>query len=176
MLLINWYKALSAYVTNKHYTLTKTDGSTLQATGNNYYTPCIGHKPSTGGGNSPMMTQLGKYNGGTPGIVFGDGAEPVTLNDYTLSGNAFTNHTGTVDFTAAIDEADISVTMTSVCTLTNTGSEDFTIREVGLYVAYGGSTSNPLLYERTLLDSPVTIPASGVGQVTYTIKLKLPTA
>ena len=68
-------------------------------------------------------------------------------------------------------------------TLTNTGSEDFTISELGLVTyAYITNTNgycyeNNFLLERTVLENPITIPANGgVGQVTYTIRMDYPVA
>lgn len=59
----------------------------------------------------------------------------------------------------------------------NTSSADVTIREIGYYACYDGNTKNSrVLLDRTLLDTPVTIPAGSIGQVVYTITFNYPTA
>jgi hypothetical protein len=99
------------------------------------------------------------------GIVFGDGTSEPSLDDYMLKGNYFAG-TGNVDFSYSFD--DTGITYTAVCTLTNNTSEDFTVSEVGVQ---SGNSPTTVLIERTLLDEPITIPAGGIGVVTYTIKL-----
>lgn len=59
-------------------------------------------------------------------------------------------------------------------TITNNNETDITIGEVGIVYQTGSSYS--VLFERTVLESPITIPAGGVGQVTYTIRMNYPTA
>ena len=61
----------------------------------------------------------------------------------------------------------------AVLTITNNNATDITIGEVG--IVYQGSNTAALL-ERTVLDSPITIPAGGVSQITYTIRMNYPTA
>lgn len=106
--------------------------------------------------------------------VFGDGDTPVTGSDYWLSGNQFTKFTSTVVTSTSFD--DMGYTITSVYTLTNTGTTEFTVREVGLLANYNISSSGAayFLCERTVLDTPVTIPVGGVGQVTYTVRCDYP--
>lgn len=116
------------------------------------------------------------------GIVFGNGTKEVSFDDYALSGDIFTTFTETSAYTISHDVDGLTVTTTA--TLTNTGTSDFTVSEVGLYgwhTAYTNqtTTSNSVcrfMVERTLLDTPVTIPAGGIGQVTYTIRMNYPTA
>ena len=70
------------------------------------------------------------------------------------------------------------LTITALYTITNTGSSAFTIGELGLIAATytNVSTNSKCLVERTVLDTPVTIPAGGIGQVEYTITFNYPTA
>lgn len=115
------------------------------------------------------------------GIVFGNGTKEVSFDDYALSGDIFTTFTATSAYTFSNDADGLTVTTT--VTLTNTGESDFTVAEVGLYgwqTAYAGNSSATsvcrFMVERTVLDTPVTIPAGGIGQVTYTIRMNYPTA
>ena len=95
------------------------------------------------------------------GVMFGDGNTPPTVDDFQLSGDHFTTYSSSVTHTYDPDANEATVTYT----LTNTGSTDFTIREVG-----GICTSSAILAFREVLDSPVTIVAGGIGQVTIKIK------
>ena len=114
-------------------------------------------------------------------VVFGSGNNPATPNDYTM--DFITGLTATV--VKSVDNDDNGASSTAVFTITNTNSNEVTISEVGIFSslytrltpdAVGASGSVPFLMERTVLDTPVTIPAGGVGQVTYTIRRNYPTA
>ena len=106
-------------------------------------------------------------------IAFGDGNTPPTIDDYQLSGNHFTTHNSTKvwNYSHTSDEAVMTITYT----LTNKGTEAFTIREAGLF-SIGGSNINEhkCLVWREVLPSPVTIEPDGVGQVTLTFKVNVP--
>lgn len=108
------------------------------------------------------------------GVCFGSGNTPPTIDDYALSGDYFTTFTATASVT--VDKSDDETSITALYTLTNTGSDDFTISEIGLAGSGAASAGNHYLFDRTLLDTPVTIPSGGVGQVTYTLRFKMPTA
>lgn len=178
----NWYIAISS-------TMTKLTQS---------YTNLLGEQKNTNGGYPDSFLGLG-YDYGTNtntacpsmykalntmdgggGIIFGDGNTPPTYNDYTLSGNLITTIATSTTVNKNID--DTGVTITSICTLTNNGSESITVAEVGLigqlYTSTGAASqkSYKALFERTVLETPVTIPAGGVGQVTYTVRFNHPTA
>lgn len=117
----------------------------------------------------------------TIGVCFGNGTAPVTMNDYNMSGDLFTTYTASHSHTITYDET--GVTNTIIYTLTNTSSEDFTISEIGLfgytYIKNSSSSAyynHSILVERTLLETPVTIPGNnGVGQITYTFRYDYPT-
>ena len=108
-----------------------------------------------------------KYSGNC--VVLGDGDAAPTLDDCKLSGNVLSTITYNADVTR--ENEDGGATITALYTITNTGTEDITIKELGMIY-----TNGPVMYERTVLDSPVTIPVGGIGQVTYTIRLNYPTA
>ena len=111
------------------------------------------------------------------GLYFGNGAEPPTLDDYKLAGDVVSGFSVTKITTSEYDGA--SAARTNVYTIANTSSTEITISEIGLVgYAWNSATSNNghALFDRTVLDEPVTIPAGGVGQVTYTIRMNYPTA
>ncbi len=109
------------------------------------------------------------------GIVLGSDDTPASMEDTTLKNRI----TAGLSCSVALSYDDeFNLIRTILCT--NTSSDSITIREIGIYaLAYlgAGSTSNmTCLMERTVLDTPVTIPAGGIGQVTYTIRMNYPTA
>lgn len=115
------------------------------------------------------------------GVVFGNGTTPETVNDCNMAGELFSTYTHSQTLTCEYDET--GVTTTIRYTLTNTSETDFTISEVGIfgyaYVKKNGSSyyfRYNILLERTVLETPVTIPGNGgVGQVTYTFRMDFPT-
>lgn len=100
------------------------------------------------------------------GVAFGNGDTAPTVDDFQLAGEHFTTHVHTVAKTFDPDGCVSSVTYT----LTNTGTDAFTIKEVGVFVALYYTC---LMY-REVLDTPVTIPAGGIGQVTLTFRVNIP--
>lgn len=112
---------------------------------------------------------------GNGGVIIGTGTTPATIDDYKLAGDMITTFTYSKSVTITHD--DDKTTITALYTITNTGSAAFTIGEIGLMAASYSKTaeSYKCLVERTVLDSPVTIEAGGVGQVTYTISAEMPT-
>ena len=109
------------------------------------------------------------------GVWFGDGTVSPTLDDFNLSGN----HISTISASnvPSVTGDDAGGILSITYTLTNTGSADVTIGEVGLFNFWYYTTSSytAFLVDRTVLDTPVTIPAGGIGQVTYTIRMNYPT-
>ena len=112
------------------------------------------------------------------GAIFGDGGNPVAdANDYQLSGSRIT----TLKISAATHGVVVdggSYTLKATYTITNTSTKEITITEVGAVgqlIASNGTAYSTLL-DHTILDTPVTIPAGGVGQVEYTIIINDPTA
>lgn len=118
---------------------------------------------------------------GPYGICFGNGNAPESYEDYNMSGELFENYTVSQSIANVVDDDGVSYTIRY--TLTNTGNEDFTISEIGLFgFLFKKHKSSSYYYrynfltERTLLESPITIPANGgVGQVTYTLRYNYPT-
>lgn len=120
-----------------------------------------------------MTTILTSYNG--YGVVFGDGTTEVSKDDNKLSGNVITTISGTAVSQDTCDDA--QAIKSTLFTITNTGTEPVTISEIGYFGAVGFKTFyTNAMFERTLLETPVTIPPGGVGRVIYTIRLNYPTA
>lgn len=119
-------------------------------------------------------------NFGGYGLVFGSGNEPATIDDYKLSGDVITGcaYSNAINHSMSDDGSEGAITATY--TITNNNDEDITIGEIGLYsemywmTKQNTYTCYPVLWERTVLESPITIPAGGVGQVTYTIQMNYP--
>ena len=102
------------------------------------------------------------------GVIFGDGNTPPTENDYFLSGNAI--NTLTVACGVTTSEEDGKIVVTGTFTITNISDADITIREVGTFgCGYNGNSPIAILIDREVLDTPLAIPAGGIGQVVYKI-------
>ena len=109
------------------------------------------------------------------GIVVGSGRTPATIDDYKLESMI------TSGLSASIAKSIDSDNDTIIAlTFTNTSSADITIGEIGyvgtVYIDNNFGGSKYVLLERTVLDSPVTIPAGGIGKIEYSIKLNIPEA
>lgn len=117
------------------------------------------------------------------GVVFGTGNRTPSIDDYTLSGDLVEDlTTNNVTQVLTTTEDDGRCSRVAEYTISNTTGADITIGEVGLvyYVSHRLSASNTnvrysaYLFERTALEAPVTIPAGGIGRVTYTITMNDP--
>lgn len=108
------------------------------------------------------------------GILLGSGTTPPTIDDYKMESLISSGFSTTVG--VSLDDNNDAV---HIITVTNTSDGDIVVGEVGYSgVAYSGAGSGMyiVLMDRTVLDSPVTIPAGGVGKITYTIRMNYPTA
>ena len=162
MFVNNWYKALATvFSKTSNTTLKDITGANLSLY--NSFTPGYGAS-----GNHCYIGDTYKDKKYW-GVVFGTGNTPPTVNDYKISGTEFTAFTASASVSNQFTTNGLETTATFM--LTNTGTSDVTIKEVALYGGSYRSSTNytKFLIDRTLLDSPVTIPAGGVGQVIYTI-------
>lgn len=179
MFLRNWDKAVAFALTGEAYV------------SNNFYKAQNGSEVNFGDG-VPNILQIGKKTDspshaslhkvrtsyeGNGGVVFGTGTTPPTKDDYCLSGTLLKNFSYSAAVSTTYD--DTGITLTAIYTITNAGSDDMTIGEIGLMGNMcNASNSWPErkgFIERTVLDTPVTIPAGGICQVTYTIRANYPT-
>ena len=126
------------------------------------------------GAVNSVKTNLATY---ASGVLFGTGDTPASLDDYKLAGTVIQNIAALVHKTYSYSEAQPSLKM--VYMITNNNEAAITIKEVALNLQFdynANGSSIGCVIDRTVLDTPVTIPAGGVGQVEYTITLNLPTA
>ena len=99
------------------------------------------------------------------------------MADYKLSGSIVAGLTST--YTKTVSDTDEYSRFTLNFTLTNSNAEEVTIREVG-YIGECPFYNNNnrkyayVLFWRELLESPITIPAGGVGQVSVNLDINLP--
>lgn len=112
------------------------------------------------------------------GVAFGSDATPPTENDYTL-GRQVTGITCTASpiIKTVIDEVSGRYVARLDYPLANDTAEDVTIAEIGLFHrfasadALGGtpatSTRCSIMFDRTVLETPVVIPAGAAGTVRY---------
>ena len=108
------------------------------------------------------------------GVSFGTGTTPATASDYklesTLDSTQITvSNPSAVSYSRGDTYEEYSVTFG----VTNKTSNAITISEIGLtavpYYSNSG-TSVYVLVDRTVLETPVTIPAGQSKQITYTIR------
>lgn len=174
MLTKNFYNSLAVMLTGETITnglrqVTGAISDCAQPTNSNYR----GGAYSALGFNSPSFATAATTNG----IVFGDGANTPTEDDFCLSGSWISGLSATITRSGSTDENGAFETL--LITVTNTNDTDVTVCEVGWqasgYINTTG-TAKTCLFDRTVLDTPVTIPAGGIGQVTYTIRMNYPTA
>lgn len=172
MVLKNWYIALCNTAMGGSYKLLKYINKTGVEVAMSTATPNLMIQFGANNAVCPTVKFIKTSENAAGGALFGTGNTPPTMNDYWLSGTAITTLSGTVAFNASFDNG--KATTTATYTLTNTGDSDVTISEVGLVGNLYGGTGNTsaswaAMFERTVLDTPVTIPAGGIGQVTYSI-------
>ena len=99
------------------------------------------------------------------GVIFGDGDTEPSVNDYCLSGNMITAFAATTSMNRSISGGVIGV---ATYNITNTGSDPFTIKELG--VSRAGNSKRVLL-TRSILETPVTIAPGDTGVVIYKIEI-----
>lgn len=106
-------------------------------------------------------------------VFFGDGTTPATVNDIALENSVSTKIKVTYPSAISINEKDEYIEYTA--TYGVTANEDVTISEVGaalkayLIISSAGA-AHTILCDRTVLDTPITIPAGESKQITYTIR------
>ena len=169
----NWHKAIAAQFANvgtsvrecinisgnKAQCARDTNGTSIKLLG-------TGYSPSL----EKVCTSLTSQGFG---VVFGTGTTPPTVDDIKLSGEWIGGLSCSI--AASYEWHDYYVDIISIYTITNTNATDITIGEVALMCSVS-QYDYPTMMERTVLDTPVTIPAGGLGQVNYTIRMNFPTA
>lgn len=164
----NWYRLISIpiFATSSSSSCSKAvdvTGSSRNLASNATLYAC-----SISNNNKTVRTSYSTGSGAN-GVMFGTGDTAPTVEDTTLSGSIITGLTISSSFKTVGDNLDDYAEISTVYLVTNTNTEDVTVREIA-YVYYG------CMMDRTVLDTPVTIPAGGIGQVTYTLRMNYPTA
>lgn len=136
-------------------------------------------RASIGTGNFPNFTSYtARTNKWFAGISIGSGARSESVNDYELQTPIFDNFGLTATPEYGLDNGNPYVEYT--ISIENTGSSSITVSEIG-YIQYTNVTQSqgvvdsnsrvtPVLFDRTLLNTPVTIAAGGTGTITYRLK------
>lgn len=177
MILKNFYNIQAAYALRCPVKLKSYQGNVYDHYKNNY----SGGPTLYDGGYSGSMTNVltnADKGGSSGGVLFGTGNTAPTVDDYKLAGNIISGLSVTTVATTGEDENGIYREVTY--TITNGNSNDVTIAEVGLTIIghFGSSGQNSYSYrysalvERTVLDYPVTIAATAIGQVKYRVYCK----
>lgn len=123
----------------------------------------------TAGNYYPHIAKFRKDSSYGAGVVFGTGTTPPTISDRTWAGTNITTFTASVSVSSG--EENGKAYIEALYTITNTGSEAFTIGEICTFANCSASTNTnySALMDRTVLENPVAIPVGGIGQVTYRI-------
>lgn len=105
------------------------------------------------------------------GVYFGAGTTPATESDYTLESPITSGLKSTSGGLIFKENADGSQLWECSYILQNTSDADITINEIGIITPIGKSSTvyYPVLMERTVLSSPINIPAGVAKLVTYKI-------
>lgn len=126
---------------------------------------------------SAINAQLNATN---PGFHFGTGTATPTENDYKLETDITSGVSIILNSSARYYSPKPHMTFTF--TITNTGSSNITISEVGMvtnsiYCCTSSSatsaSSNNILIDRTLLDTPLTIAPSSTAALEYTVNCEM---
>ena len=142
-------------------TFTMTNGTTSTVAVNANYPP---FKVMNGWSKSATIT----------GVSFGTGTTPATVSDYFLESIlGDTQIRVSVPSSISFNKLDTYEEYTVTFGVTNKTADAIAISEIGLtampYSPYGGNNQYALV-DRTVLDTPVTIPAGQSKQITYTIR------
>lgn len=102
-------------------------------------------------------------------VRFGSGTTPATVNDYKLESLIDSGITVAHPNIVTTEQTDSYISWT--VTFGVSASVEITISEIGLIAkAYRPNGVIDTLVDRTVLDTPVTIPAGQSKQITYTIR------
>ena len=109
------------------------------------------------------------YAGGSQYVLFGNGTTPATVNDYKLESPITSNITVANPSSTTTEQTDNYILWT--VTFGVKASVETTISEIGLFSkAHMAGGAAETLVDRTVLETPITIPAGQSKQITYTIR------
>ena len=116
----------------------------------------------------PAMCKY-KNTGTYQWVSFGSGTTPATANDYKLESEITTGISVTSQDSPTTEQTDKYILWTA--TFGVKASVETTISEIGLFSNVHTSSGILItLVDRTVLDTPITIPAGQSKQITYTIR------
>ena len=167
MVLRNWYNLMKA-----NRTVKVISGGYTNTSGTVHDAACYGTSEALGG--LALRANAVTLSTGSLGICLGAGTTPPSIDDYKLE-KMITSGLSCVLATTMDADKDVVYTITA----TNITDADIVVGEVGIIVkGYRTASNNPVivLAERTVLDSPITIAAGGVGVIIYTLKQHIPEA
>ena len=157
MLTKNFYALMRTALGKTSSTVTRIENTTGTASfgNNNWY---------------GILCDMNKYeDGGYQYVRFGSGTTPATVNDYKLESQIDSGITVANPSKVTTEQTDSYILWT--VTFGVSASVETTISEIGLISkAYTPSGVANTLVDRTVLDTPITIPAGQSKQITYTIR------
>lgn len=113
------------------------------------------------------------------GISIGTGGTAATKDDFNLENTVTGGVNLALTSTAAGVDSRNNPTLTYTVTVTNTGSEALTVREIGYkqslesaaYPGANATTGTVCLIDRTVLETPLVIQAGDAGVIQYTLQV-----
>jgi len=139
-LLKQFYQALFANFSDCGQTIKKIDGSTFT-----FY-------------NSSEMRPASD-------LVVGDDNTPVAYDDYKIKNELTGISYGTTSRSLSCSSTSCFIEI--VRSVTETEGVDKEIKEVAIYVCYSGNCSYKLCIDRTVLDTPITLPANDTVTIAW---------
>lgn len=134
------------------------------------------YKP-TSGRQSQSIFISSALSSSSNGIAVGSGNTEPTEEDYTLE-SQITGLTGSISVADIVNSENFSFKHSILVTLTNSGAEDVTVKEIGYFGYSGTSTTRGgavgqntnakgYLIDRTVLENPVVVPAGESSVISY---------
>lgn len=129
---------------------------------------------------NPIKTALvASGNSVTYGVAFGSGTTPATENDYTLEHQVTGFTASTPSIETVYDTENWKIKARMDYSIANDTGADITISEIGLFdrsyssnvrgdtVSTSAANTIAVLFDRTVLAQPITIPDGGAATVRY---------
>ena len=116
---------------------------------------------------APTIDQItGSFSSSIGKTLFiGSGTTPPTIDDYKLENQITTGFSASITGSSSIDAIYSSGQFTITLTIVNTQTENLVISELG-YCVYG-----IFLYDRIVLDTPITIAPGATKTIEYRLKV-----
>lgn len=131
----------------------------------------------TSGSVSSFGNPTFQLNATNAGISVGTGDNTATDEDYILQTTITSGLSASITVSHGMDTDKPYVTYNMV--LTNSTASDITIKEIGYKLnipgvtsvgATSGSSTRSVMIDRTVLSTPITVPAGGNAAILYTLK------